>query len=96
MMCNYENLYAFLLKWYKHSRFEERNTWGTDWKDYSESVAWRYLETLQRDGKAIITWHESCTNQEVCFDSYLNITNLDAAPRERADWSGKANLSQIF
>jgi len=92
----YENVYAFLLKWYKHSRFEERNSWGQDWKDYSHSVAERYFEILKKDGKAVITWHESCTNQEICFDSHLNITNIDARPIEKHTWSGKANLSQIF
>lgn len=95
-MIKYAAVYAFLLKWYKHSRFEERNSWGQDWKGYSQSVAQRYFDTLQKEGKAVITWHESCTNQEICFDSDLNITNTDAPPREKADWSGKANLSQIF
>jgi hypothetical protein len=96
-MTTYEQLYTFLKRHYKHSRFEDRNAWGVGWGDYSKSVTRRYLTHLDANGSACITWHESNTGMEVVFDQELNILNLDVTPVQRSSWSsGKGNLSGLF
>ena len=66
------DLYDFLKRWYKPSRFEGRNRY---WPDYSESITKSYHDWLAKDGQAFIPKFESVTGLEIVFDANLNILN---------------------
>lgn len=93
-MTTFEELYTFLKKHYRHSRFEARNKWGGDFKDYSICVTNSHFESLKKEGKSFISHHDSLLPQGVIFDTDLNILNKDEAPIDMRKQSG--HLSHIF
>jgi len=67
----FNELYEFVFRNYKHDRFEGRNTkeWG---EDYSLRIVRDYMQTLQENGIAYISKHESVTGQFIKFGLDLN------------------------
>lgn len=73
-MKSYQEIYNFIKKHYKHSRFEARNNqgWG---EDYSHRIVASYVVDLEKYGVSHISRHESVTGEGLTFDSNLNFIN---------------------
>lgn len=69
-MPTYDELYAFIKRWYKHERFEARNE-GTWCPDYSRRIVISYMEDLLKQGNGLISCHESVTGQALWFNRSL-------------------------
>lgn len=70
-MPNYDDLYNFLKRWYKHDRFEGRN--DGDFKDYSHIVTRGRVDSLERFGTDLISRHESVTGSAIRFNRNLEV-----------------------
>jgi len=90
----FDDLYQFLRRWYKHSRFEGRNGKQGYPADYSKIVTQSTLDYLSDHGHAFISWHDSNTGVYIKFDKHLTILNPDEAPME--DGRSKGHLTHLF
>lgn len=90
---SFDEHYEFLRQNYRHSRFEGRNgsTWGND---YSKRIAESSHQMLLDTGWAVISRHESATNQIIKYDYRLIDLNADLAPIDYAP--APSNLTHIF
>lgn len=67
-MPTYEQLYAFLLKNYRPSRFEQHSDKGK-----AERVCKMYMDDLNKYGVAHISRHEDPLGQGLKFDTNLSV-----------------------
>jgi len=67
-----DDVYAFLKKHYKPSRFEESPD-CRDFPNYCKEIAQDCLSSLMGNGYDLISRYESKTGEDVCFDRELNI-----------------------
>lgn len=72
---SYDDLYAFLKRWYKRERFEGRN--DGDFSDYSHIVAKSRMSELEVHGWDLISRHESNTGETLIFNALLEIIEVD-------------------
>ena len=66
----FDEMYTFLQRWYKSDRFATKDAYMPG---HSRRLTYWYLESLQRDGVAFITHHESATGRAIYFDKGLRI-----------------------
>jgi hypothetical protein len=71
----YDDLYAFLKRWYKRDRFEGRN--DGDYPDYSHIVTRGRMQDLEQQGWDLISRHESNTGETLIFSASLEIIEVD-------------------
>lgn len=70
-----EEIYQFVKRWYKHSRFEGM---AGDWcPNYPDLIVDGYIEWFETHDHAFISCHESNTGQSIKFNEDLEILNKD-------------------
>ena len=87
---SYDELYGFIKRHYRHSRFEGRvKTYG---EDYPRKIVDGYMDDLKASGWSIISWHESQSGRHIVFDSSLAIK-----PEEDSEKATeKGHLTHLF
>ena len=90
----FEELYAFVKRHYKASKFTARDKVVFYGESYSRDVTASYMATLASKGMATICHHESASGVEVVFDCGLNQLNTHSAITEYKRNHG--TLSHIF
>ena len=79
----FDEMYAFLAKWYKSERFAMRDVYIPG---HSRRLTYFILDNLRDNGVAFITHHESATGRAIYFDKTLRILS-DA--EVKAYWDGQ-------
>ncbi|AZS56751.1 hypothetical protein C5E18_11770 [Pectobacterium parmentieri] len=92
-MVSFDELYAFIKKHRRHSRFEGRNSEGFWGRDYSKKVTQSYMDDLVKYGHSWMSRHEHNVGRGFKFDVDLNIDYGDEVVEYP---SNTGNLTHLF